>query len=264
MLYLSQGAGAFILAIILFRFYINYRHEYLKSWFFSWIGFGIYLLGTSISYFLIEVFPSNNWIRIIITLTGLFFGYFQLVFLIKGTYEVATKGTVKKRIVILSLILVITATVTFVFVNLDASNALARVLTRAGFRSLVSGVSFMTAAFMIYRSSVILRGLGAKLVFWTFLIYGLQQFHYAIAIFLGYMGNHTLFGFTVYLGVMDLLTQSLMGVGMLVWLLEDESRELKKANKDLDSLVYSTSHDLRAPLASVLGLLNVARLEKEP
>ena len=42
------------------------------------------------------------------------------------------------------------------------------------------------------------------------------------------------------------------------------NRELKKANQDMDSLVYSTSHDLRAPLASVLGLLNVAKMEKDP
>lgn len=262
-LYLTQGAGALILAIILYRFYISYRHKYLKSWCLSWIGFGIYLIGIAISYSLIEVIPPDNGIRIFITLIGLFFGYFQLVFLTKGTYEVATKGAVKNRIVVLSLILVLVASLVFVFVNIQDPNALGRILTRAGFRSLISGVSFMVAAFMIYRSTMIHRGLGVKLVFWMFLIYGLQQFHYAIAIIMGYMGNHTLFGFTIYLGVADLLIQSLMGVGMIVWLLEDESRELKKANKDLDSLVYSTSHDLRAPLASVLGLLNVARLEKD-
>jgi nitrogen-specific signal transduction histidine kinase len=33
---------------------------------------------------------------------------------------------------------------------------------------------------------------------------------------------------------------------------------LKKSNEELDRFVYSTSHDLRAPLASVLGLINIA------
>ncbi len=42
--------------------------------------------------------------------------------------------------------------------------------------------------------------------------------------------------------------------------IEKRNRELKKVNSELDKFVYSASHDLRAPLASVLGLVNVARL----
>jgi signal transduction histidine kinase len=42
---------------------------------------------------------------------------------------------------------------------------------------------------------------------------------------------------------------------------EKRNAELRKLNSELDSFVYSTSHDLRAPLASVLGLINLSRLE---
>jgi signal transduction histidine kinase/ligand-binding sensor domain-containing protein len=38
--------------------------------------------------------------------------------------------------------------------------------------------------------------------------------------------------------------------------------ELKKLNEELDNFVYSTSHDLRAPLTSIMGLINLSRLEK--
>ncbi|GJM28745.1 MAG: hypothetical protein DHS20C17_13800 [Cyclobacteriaceae bacterium] len=40
------------------------------------------------------------------------------------------------------------------------------------------------------------------------------------------------------------------------------NKELRKTNAELDSFVYSVSHDLRAPITSVLGLLNLARTEK--
>ena len=42
------------------------------------------------------------------------------------------------------------------------------------------------------------------------------------------------------------------------------NKQLRKTNEELDSFVYSVSHDLRAPISSVLGLLNLAKCEKDP
>ena len=39
--------------------------------------------------------------------------------------------------------------------------------------------------------------------------------------------------------------------------------ELLKSNKELDYFLYSTSHDLRAPLTTVLGLINIAEDAKD-
>jgi signal transduction histidine kinase len=41
----------------------------------------------------------------------------------------------------------------------------------------------------------------------------------------------------------------------------DKNDELQKANTELDRFVYSASHDLRAPLSSLLGLIEVAKLD---
>lgn len=51
--------------------------------------------------------------------------------------------------------------------------------------------------------------------------------------------------------VMDLSSDELM----------DSNLELKKLNEEMDRFVYSTSHDLRAPLLSILGLLNIIESE---
>ena len=41
----------------------------------------------------------------------------------------------------------------------------------------------------------------------------------------------------------------------------NKNRELQKTNEELNRFVYSASHDLKAPLLSIKGLLDVARLE---
>jgi len=54
--------------------------------------------------------------------------------------------------------------------------------------------------------------------------------------------------------------------GIYRWRLSFISRQneaLKKVNAELDRFVYSASHDLRSPLSSILGLVKVARIDKE-
>jgi signal transduction histidine kinase len=65
-----------------------------------------------------------------------------------------------------------------------------------------------------------------------------------------------------YIGVVILI--GLLVWGVIVWRVtsvERRNAELKKLNEELDRFVYSASHDLRAPLSSVLGLVEIARLE---
>jgi len=43
--------------------------------------------------------------------------------------------------------------------------------------------------------------------------------------------------------------------------LEQKNKELELANDELDHFVYSASHDLKAPLSSILGLINIAKYD---
>lgn len=44
--------------------------------------------------------------------------------------------------------------------------------------------------------------------------------------------------------------------------LKDKVAELEKANDELNRFVYSTSHDLRSPLANIIGILNLAKIQQ--
>ena len=46
--------------------------------------------------------------------------------------------------------------------------------------------------------------------------------------------------------------------------IENKNAELLKTNSEMDHLVYSISHDLRAPIASALGLIEISKLETDP
>jgi len=59
--------------------------------------------------------------------------------------------------------------------------------------------------------------------------------------------------------VQDITKQKEIEAGYL-----QKNEELTKTNSELDSFVYSASHDLRAPISSMLGLIQVARLENSP
>lgn len=43
-----------------------------------------------------------------------------------------------------------------------------------------------------------------------------------------------------------------------------KNEELKRTNSELNRFVYSVSHDLRAPLMSMLGLINLVKIEENP
>lgn len=45
--------------------------------------------------------------------------------------------------------------------------------------------------------------------------------------------------------------------------LQEKNEDLTKINTELDRFVYSASHDLRAPISSLLGLIEVAKMEKD-
>ncbi|MEM9856279.1 MAG: ATP-binding protein [Bacteroidota bacterium] len=46
--------------------------------------------------------------------------------------------------------------------------------------------------------------------------------------------------------------------------IKKQNELLEKANQELDRFVYSTSHDLKAPLSSVQGLISIAELTQDP
>ncbi|PTB96897.1 two-component sensor histidine kinase [Marivirga lumbricoides] len=64
--------------------------------------------------------------------------------------------------------------------------------------------------------------------------------------------------------IIIILFSTLVVIYFILKRLDNQNRNLKIINHELDKFVYSTSHDLRAPISSLKGLVYLACREKDP
>ncbi|HEY0654580.1 MAG TPA: ATP-binding protein [Chryseosolibacter sp.] len=87
---------------------------------------------------------------------------------------------------------------------------------------------------------------------------GSHQFEHYPEVINVFLGASLLFGFSAITG------RVISDVRRAERKLQNKNRELDQTNRELDRFVYSVSHDLSAPLKSILGLVNISRITNEP
>lgn len=259
-IYLAQVAIAMVIGIVLWNFYRLYKRHYLRLWYNSALFFCGHIacvIGT------FQLDMSGDWTKLTLNLLSSFLNGIHILFMLTGTYEAATESMVTKRLYrrVVPAIVVFSLLVCLLFA-FDPSAQWYRFGLRTGSRELITGVSFLAAgpwlAFMIWK-----HGAGVKLVAASFVGYGLAHFYYFLVVMSNVMGSPR--AMPSFFGIIELVMITTVGFGLVIWQLEEERARLQKTNKELDSFIYSTSHDLRAPIASILGLSNLARMElKDP
>ncbi|WP_051052775.1 sensor histidine kinase [Fulvivirga imtechensis] len=209
-------------------------------------------------------FPASHPLRATLSVLSICFAYLQTVLLTIGTWELI-KERKFDRTKLWSLIGVALtlATITALLYANDVEADTERHFVRVSIRAAVTGIGFMIVGIWLLIVPSEVKSLGRKLLSVAFIIYGLQQMHYFVTGLLPLLDISYQIPYRSHLALIDFFLLALMGVGMLFWLLENERRDLEKANADLDSFFYSTSHDLRSPIASILGLTYLAKMESK-
>jgi signal transduction histidine kinase len=126
-------------------------------------------------------------------------------------------------------------------------------------RTAFTCLGYLTAGVVVWINPTFTKGFGQRLLSFSLILFSLDQFTYLTITMSDFWGHNL--NVPAFFGLLDLLLISLMGMSMVMWLLEDEREKLRKANMELDSFLYSTSHDLRAPIASILGLTYLGKVE---
>ncbi|HVT59268.1 MAG TPA: EAL domain-containing protein [Thermoanaerobaculia bacterium] len=233
--YLAQAAYAVAIAIVLAGFHRHYHRQYLRHWASSWWALCLYYAGAAA----LNLEPLGSPLspfRVAVSIVALIGGYWQIAWLLFGTYEVATGREVPRRRV--RWLLVSLALVALITVAASAMLAPeARLLARLGLRSFGAGLAFLVAGLGVLRSGLHPAGLGRRLVGGAFLLYAIVQLAYAGLLAASVVANQS-FPHLALIFPFDFFLQTLMGLGMVIWLLEEERTRAYLASEQIAHLAY--------------------------
>jgi signal transduction histidine kinase len=258
--YLAEAIIGLLMSIAFFYFSNLYSRHYLKTWAISWLAF---FIGTfSLGFVTLYGLHRADSIRLISSLISQTGNFLHILFLLLGTVEVVRVRKIGNQNLVFLLLGVVLVSVLSVlaFHNNPEPEAIQyRYLLRVLLRHFIISLCFFTIGIITLRSAVFTKSLGKRIMIVSFFSYGVVFLYYFVLGVKSMLGYPVTFPF--FFGMIEMVLIGVMGMSMVMWLLEDERERLSKINSELDSFLYSTSHDLRAPIASILGLTNLARYE---
>src|SRR5206468_659196 len=107
---------------------------------------------------------------------------------------------------------------------------------------------FLGTAIGITRRQDWQRSIGRRMVFWSLLVYAAEQFHYFGIIVTGVRLDYRL-----YLGFADIIIQAVIGLGMVVWHLEDERAAVVLAGEELRRIEERLQHSQKMEVVGHLA-----------
>ena len=261
--YVTQALLALVIMLILRKFFRQYRNDFYLLWSWSWLALFVNMLGSSISLANAFLLPLDHPFRLSISAITVSASLLQILWLYSGTLEISRNEKMNRRLVKTISYLIIPISILLVLLSFDNPDAgTHRILYRVGVKSLLAGAIFITCSIMLIRMTQ--TGIGIRFIIFSFLSYGLLQFNYFLEVLLELYQMDYPLEVPYFAGEIDIFLQALMGLGMIISVLEVEQHNLKKANSELDTFLYRSSHDLRAPLTTISGIISVIRATDDP
>jgi signal transduction histidine kinase len=259
--YTGQAVWGVGLALILWYFFNLYQRKHLKLWSYSWLAFAAYIVFSLLTLYCAKSQEIGPFWQNIFTFLFQIAGLMQVVWLLQGTFHLIYRKTlsIKQEYIQYALVVFLALFSSLLFLFEQDGGYVYSLLLPFTIKSLIVGTSFVFAGIQIMRIGKRDAAVGKKLLWIAFLLYGFENLNYTLGGIQMIFDENYIVNFDSTLGVIDFLLLSFIGIGMIIWLLEEERSALEKTNRELDSFLYSTSHDLRAPVASLLGLINIAK-----
>ncbi len=239
--YALQAIGALITAVLFGVFSRTYGKPFLSHWARAWSAMCVMLVGAALGAML-SSHAATGMERTVISAVTSVAAYLSIAWLLTGAVEVASaergarvrehQGWILAGAVVVGLI----ATSLF---RSDPEAHGARFMVRVGFRSALTGLAFLFAALSVpmSRAKGAPRSLGRLIVGGALAGYGLQQAHLAWGVFFqsATVGGAT---YTLFAGFFDFVFSFAVGLGVVIWLLEDEHQSAADTSAKVAQMAF--------------------------
>jgi len=233
-----------------------YRRRFLISWSLSWMAYSIYM--STSGFVVVFLIQTQSWFRDSLSITAQLACFLQVIMILRGTYELIYERPFSKEK--FRLIFFVSFAVALISVlSFGQAGPFSRYLVSFGSRAVITGIGFLVAGIVVWTNKKFSKGFGQQLLSSSLILFSIYQLYDFTIRLLNLLGSQV--NALDFFGAVDLLLISLMGMSMVMWFLEDERENLDKENKELDSFLSNTSHDLRTPIASILGLTYLGKIE---
>jgi diguanylate cyclase (GGDEF)-like protein len=236
----AQVIGATVMALLLLGFQRQYRKAYLRHWTLGWAALAVYHVATALSLVLAVSagLPATHPVRIFLTLLGGISGYLEIGWFLFGVHELVRRRPVRmldeRRMLIALLTIGVLTTLPFVNTG-PASGGL--YAARISIRAAIGAVGFFIAAGNLWRARPRRNGIGVTVLGTAFLFFGLEELQYAV-VRVSWLVAGAFHDYATTLGYVDFLLQSVMAIGMIACLLEDEREAAELAANEIEHLAY--------------------------
>ncbi|MDN5201666.1 HAMP domain-containing sensor histidine kinase [Fulvivirgaceae bacterium BMA10] len=252
-----QIVFALILGYSLDHFRKIQRSYFLRLWSLSWFSFAIYSTLELIN----AIFTtSNSSIGPIISFIASMAAYLHVGFTLAGAIELIKEKIVAKNKVSAFVVFLLSLILTNLLIYFIGTSEGLNTFTHAG-KQLFGFTGFGASGVIVLRYFHTSR-FGEKILGLSLILYGITQ----LAFFIFSLLDDNYYNSTVLIISFDSLGSFALcgiGFGTYIWLQSKSLDKWKHSYKELDRFLHSTSHDLRAPIASIKGLVGIASKELE-
>jgi len=237
-LFFIQTGLALVLMLVLWHFYRIYQRHYLKSWALAFLLFACYVLSLTAYSMLNSPTRTLMFLPAVLEFSYIFSCYAFAIWVLVGVREAVTTERIPARLVNQLLLLVaLLALVSVLLFAFDSSLNPWKYYLQVNLRLLFIGSALLVAGvwlFTLPNKTFVTRLVGCSVLLW-----GVQQILVAlISVWLGQ--GSTLDRVVLISKHLELFCQTILGLGLIIWLQEDE----RLANQQLTAKTrYLDSHD---------------------